>query len=148
MVVYRITLSKWAESLTGSGFPARWNSKGVYVIYTAESRALACLENLVHRSGEGLNQQFSLVEISIPENTPFETVELNLLPKNWQHISNYSVCRQMGDDWVSNRSTLLLRVPSSIIRDEYNLLINPAHPDFKRVKIRHSVPFLFDERLM
>ncbi|MCC5942193.1 MAG: RES family NAD+ phosphorylase [Balneolaceae bacterium] len=148
MIVYRITLSKWADSLSGSGYPARWNSKGVHVLYTAESRALACLENLVHRSGEGLNHQFQLIEISIPDSSSLKIIRSDELPYNWHHISNYQICRAKGDSWAASTSSLLLRVPSSIIRDEYNILINPNHPDFKRVEIRKKLPFTFDQRLM
>ncbi|TVR19605.1 MAG: RES domain-containing protein [Balneolaceae bacterium] len=148
MVVYRITLTKWADSLAGSGFPARWNSKGVYVIYTAESRALACLENLVHRSGEGLNNRFSVIEIDVPDNASVKTVEAESLPDQWHHITSYPVCRKIGDSWAESGSTLLLRVPSSVIRDEHNILINPAHPDFEQTKIRKAIPFRFDERLI
>lgn len=148
MLVYRISLTKWADSLAGSGFPARWNPKGVYVIYTAESRALACLENLVHRSGEGLHQNFSLIEISVPDDTALQTIELNALPDNWHHISGYPVCRAMGREWAADHKSLLMRVPSSIIRDEFNILINPNHPEFKQVKIKRKIPFSFDRRFM
>lgn len=148
MVVFRITLEKWAGILTGSGYPARWNSKGYHVIYTAESRALACLENLVHRSGEGFNHNFSLTKIEIPDDTSTETIELSSLPIEWHSISNYQFCQSLGDGWLSRKNTLLLRVPSSIIADEFNVLINPNHPEFVKISIKTITPFQFDDRLM
>lgn len=148
MVVYRITLTKWAKILTGSGYPARWNSKGYYVIYTAESRALACLENLVHRSGEGLNKNFSLVEIEIPDSASIKTIQVSSLPAGWNSMDHYQYCQSVGDKWLNSKNTLLLRVPSSIIQDEFNVLINPNHHSFKEVSIRKSVDFRFDRRLM
>lgn len=147
MNVYRITTAKWAEKLTGSGFPARWNSKGVYVIYTASSRALACLENLVHRSGEGLHSRFRIVEIEIPDSVSIQKRESGQLPAEWYKPEQYHICRQIGDQWIEQGESLLLEVPSSIIREETNVLINPHHPEFKEVKISDIREFRFDERL-
>jgi RES domain-containing protein len=147
MIAYRITLEKWAHSLAGSGYPARWNSKGRYVIYTAESRALACLENLAHRSGEGLDHLFCIIELHLTGPASLQTVDPLSLPENWYHPDTYPFCQAIGDAWVDKKESLLLRVPSSIIPDEYNILINPAHPGFKNVSIRDVKPFRFDRRL-
>lgn len=147
MNVYRITTAKWADKLSGSGFPARWNSKGVYVIYTASSRALACLENLVHRSGEGLNNRFKIVEIEISDHVSKQKIDPGGLPAEWYKTEHYSVCRQIGDQWIEEGSSLLLEVPSSIIREETNVLINPHHPEFKEVRIAGIRNIRFDERL-
>jgi RES domain-containing protein len=147
VVVFRITTKRWAGVLTASGFPARWNSKGTHIIYTASSRALACLENLVHRSGEGLNQQFRITEIFIPNSASFKQIQQNSLPADWHQIDNYHHLQKMGDQWIENGDTLLLEVPSSIIRDESNILINPHHLEFSEVKVKNITPFTFDERL-
>ncbi len=133
--------------LTASGYPARWNSKGTHIIYTASSRALACLENLVHRSGEGLNQQFRITEIYIPDGVSAEQVDLKKLPKGWHQMDNYHHCQKIGDQWIENGKSLLLEVPSSIIRDESNILINPHHPEFSKIEVQNITPFTFDERL-
>lgn len=147
MVVYRITLAKWAPTLTGSGYPARWNSKGYHVIYTAGTRALACLENLVHRSGEGLDQHFSIVEINIPKSCQVETVDISTLPENWFQNEMSSTCRSIGDTWVTTRRTPVLKVPSSLIPEESNFLINPQHPASSDITMLKTVPFRFDRRL-
>lgn len=147
MVVYRITTAKWAGKLIASGYPARWNSKGTKVIYTASSRALACLENLVHRSGEGLNGLFRVTEISIRENASLKTINQQSLPKNWHKIEMYDVCQAIGDMWIEDKKSLLLKVPSSVIRDEFNILINPNHSEFSMAEVRIISPFEFDERL-
>lgn len=133
--------------LSGSGYPARWNSKGVQVIYTASSRALACLENLVHRSGEGLNGNFKITVIRLPDDASIRKLTLRDLPDRWFTAGRSSACRTTGDRWVESGSTLLLRVPSSIIRDETNVLINPAHPEFADVAVQEIVEFEFDRRL-
>lgn len=147
MIVYRITLEKWAHSLAGSGYPARWNSKGRYVIYTAGSRALACLENLAHRSGEGLDHLFCIIEIKLPERSSVQNVDPLTLPVNWYKPDAYPFCQAIGDSWIDMKENLILRVPSSIIPDEYNILINPGHPGFRDVGIHSVTPFRFDQRL-
>ncbi|REL24907.1 RES domain-containing protein [Rhodohalobacter sp. SW132] len=148
MIVYRITTAKWADKLTGSGFPARWNPRHVHVVYTAGSIALACLENLVHRSGEGLNLNFRLTEIEIPESASVTSISVQELPEKWHTMSGYPACQQIGRDWVDNGKSCLLRVPSSIIPDETNVLINPNHPEFEKIFIKEIREFSFDERLM
>ncbi|MFU8813381.1 MAG: RES family NAD+ phosphorylase [Balneolaceae bacterium] len=147
MNVYRITTAKWADNLAGSGYPARWNSKGVYMAYTASSRALACLENLVHRSGEGLHNRFRIVEIEIPDLVSIQKIRADSLPEGWYKTGHYPTCRHIGDRWIEGGTSLLLEVPSSIIQEETNVLINPRHPEFSEVKIADIRKFRFDERL-
>ncbi|MDZ7721193.1 MAG: RES family NAD+ phosphorylase [Balneolaceae bacterium] len=147
MVVFRITTKRWAGVLTASGYPARWNSKGTDIIYTASSRALACLENLVHRSGEGLNQQFKITEIYIPDHISAKLIKPENLPDGWHQMDNYHQCQKIGDQWIETSESLLLEVPSSIIREETNILINPQHAEFSKVKVHNITPFSFDQRL-
>lgn len=147
MRVYRITTAKWADKLSGSGYAARWNSKGKYVIYTAGSRALACLENLVHRSGEGLNNRFKVAEIEIPGNVSLEVLTPGQLKEDWNLHNNYTYCQRIGNRWLDQERSCVLKVPSSVIAEEHNVLINPAHPDFKAVHIHTVRDFMFDNRL-
>lgn len=147
MVGYRITTAKWAGRLTASGYPARWNSKGTHIIYAASSRALACLENLVHRSGEGLNHLFKITEIYFPVNVSTEQIKQKDLSDGWYKVDNYHRCQKIGDQWIERKSSLFLQVPSSIIRDEFNMLINPNHSEFSQVEIQKISSFTFDERL-
>jgi len=147
MKVYRITLRKWSKSLKGSGYPGRWNSKGVFVIYTSNSIALASLENLVHRSGEGLNHLFAIMEIEIPSQLKIKEVFPKDLSKNWYKYENYSKCQEVGDKWINEGNIPILKVPSSIIRLEHNYLINTNHIQFKKIKIKSIENFEFDPRL-
>ncbi len=148
MVVYRITLSKWANSLTGSGFPARWNSKGKFVIYTAGSTAaLAALENLAHRSGEGLSLDFKLIYIEISISLKISKVKKSDFPELWYEVKNYPICQQIGDDWIKLGKTAVLEIPSSIIRNEFNYLINPQHKDLGKIQIKEVTDFEFDPRV-
>ncbi|QSE97310.1 RES family NAD+ phosphorylase [Fulvivirga lutea] len=146
MIVYRIVHAEFANKIVASGRPARWNSAGTFVVYTASSRSLACLENLVHRSSEGLNAQFRTLVIEIPETIVIEEVTVNDLPKNWPSFKSQLQTRHMGDKWAVTQETCVLRVPSVIIPEESNYLINPQHLDFKKIKLLATEEFLFDNR--
>ncbi len=147
MLTYRITLEKWAGVLTGSGQPARWNSRGRFVLYTASSRALACLENVVHMSGERAGLRFKLTEIEIPDACSQQVVLPTSLPPNWHRPQNHHICRPVGDKWADTQESLVLIVPSAIIQDEQNVIINPSHPEFPMLRVNGISDFSFDDRL-
>jgi RES domain-containing protein len=147
MIVYRITLEKWADKLHASGYPARWNSRGSFVIYTSGSRALACLENVVHRSGEGLNKLFKVMKVEIPDTLEIEKVNPSGLQKNWQDFTSFPYTQEIGDNWINRKSTIVLEVPSAIIPGESNFLINQNHADFSKVILQSTEDFIFDPRL-
>ena len=147
MQVYRITLEKWSGALAASGSAARWNSNGKFVIYTSWARSMACLENIVHKKGRGLIGSFKTMLIEIPEPIAVESIQPDALPKNWQDFSAYQLCQQLGDAWLNNMKSAVLSVPSAIIPAEYNLLLNPQHPDFQQIKLLGSEDFVFDPRI-
>ncbi|QIX59757.1 RES family NAD+ phosphorylase [Hymenobacter lutimineralis] len=147
MLVYRICLAKYADDLFASGYRARWNFKDQFVIYTAASRALACLENVVHRSGEGLNDQFRVLVIEVPDDLLIEEIPLAELPPEWERASRYALCQPLGDAWYRRRSSAVLRVPSSIVPQEFNYVLHSRHPDFKRIQIVAREEFRFDSRI-
>jgi RES domain-containing protein len=149
MEVFRITKSKWADKLVASGYPARWNSKGFFIIYSAENCSLACLENLVHRNGFGFDADFSLITISVPTNVKKVEISEKELPIAWNNNDEkaYLICQQIGDNWLRKQSSCILIVPSAIIANEKNILINPNHPDFIKIVIQTIQPFNFDKRL-
>jgi RES domain-containing protein len=145
--IYRICLAKYAGELVASGNPGRWNLRGQFVIYAAGSRALACLENVVHRSGEGLNNLFNVVRIAVPDNLAVEELTLAELPPNWQPTSAYASCQPLGADWYRRQAAAVLRVPSSIIAHEHNYVLNTRHPDFNRIRLVGREDFAFDPRI-
>lgn len=147
MTVYRITHEKWSKKITASGNPARWNSKGKYIIYTSSTRALAVVENLVHRNGEGLNEIYKILEIEIPGNIKISELTASELKNDWSNYKNYSLCRKIGDKWINECKSCVLKVPSALIKEEHNFLININHPDFTKIKIKKISNFIFDERL-
>jgi RES domain-containing protein len=149
MLIYRITTEKWATSLAGSGIAARWNSQGIPILYTTSNRSLACLENLVHRRSLGSDAAFRLVTLSIPPSVKGITINPVQLPPNWNQVTDkaWNVCRAIGDDWFHNSRSLYLKVPSAIIPEEENILINPNHSAIKKVKVVKVERFVFDGRI-
>ena len=149
MEVYRITYKKWSGTLSASGYPARWNSEGVFMIYTAGSRALACLENVVHRGTSELTAPYTLMVISVPDELFIQELEIKDLPSGWRQSdeSGYILCRPFGDQWINSLGSAILKVPSAIVPGDLNCLLNPFHPDFKKIRIRAEEPFVFDERI-
>ncbi len=147
MFVYRICLAKYATVLKASCRAARWNSNDIEIIYTSSTRALACLENIVHRSQKGLNQSFKILTIEIPDSIVADSASIDELPDNWREYWNMHITRNLGDNWAEKGQSVLLKVPSSIIADEHNYLINPKHKDFKKIKLAKVDDFVFDDRI-
>ena len=147
MELYRITLEKYSYKLVASGSPARWNSRDIKVIYTASSRALACLENVVHRSALGLQDNFRTMIINVPDGIKISDINLSNLKKDWQLFQNYPLTQAIGDEWAKKCETLLLKVPSAIVSGEFNYLINPLHADFRKIKLVRTEAFEFDSRI-
>jgi len=133
--------------LAASGMSGRWNSEGMRVVYTAESRSLACLENVVHRSGEGLNAVFSVLVIEIPDDLVLQQVDSAVLNKTWYKSVRCPKCRKLGDKWLREGESAILKVPSAIIKGEWNYLLNPTHADFEHISIVSTEPFEFDSRI-
>jgi RES domain-containing protein len=147
MLVYRIAVAAYADKLIASGRAARWNPNEVKMIYTASSRSLACLENVVHRSQAGLNQLFNVMTIECPDHLEIETIHLKDLAANWADFDQMRISQRIGESWIKENKTAILRVPSSIIGEEVNYLLNPEHKDFKLIRLIKSDPFNFDKRI-
>ena len=147
MLIYRITLTKYAGRLMASGRAARWNPNDIEVIYAASSRSLACLENAVHRSQAGLSQLFITIIIDCPDSLKKEIISLDELPNDWKQFDRMAYTQRLGERWIRENKTAILQVPSSIIEEEVNYLLNPNHKDFGQIKAVKIQPFVFDERI-
>ena len=147
MLVYRIALEKYAHSLKASGRAARWNPNEVEIIYTSSNRSLACLENVVHRSQHGLNQLFSVMTIQLDDSVEKEIIKLSDLPADWREFSKMPLTQAIGEKWVHEKHTAILEVPSSIVEEEVNYLLNPRHKDFIKVQLLRTESFVFDTRI-
>ncbi|XLS27410.1 RES family NAD+ phosphorylase [Flavobacteriaceae bacterium M23B6Z8] len=148
MEVFRITQSKYAEVLSASGAPNRWNKDNEYVIYTSQSRALCTLEMVAHRNARMKKLDYRLLRVSLPSDKKFYHEIASSLPQDWRLLKYYSRLQTIGSDWYRNKSTLILKVPSVLIPGEYNFIINTNHTDFQKVQIVRSDPFIWDQRLL
>jgi len=148
MKIYRISAIKYAKSLQSSGVAARWNKKGQHVIYASETRSLACLENIVHRSAPELNGLYKVLIIDLPDDRKIEELTASQLPNGWNRPGNYRVCQETGSSWFTTGRTAILKVPSALIPQECNFVINTTHPDFNRIILEGTEDFLFDPRII
>jgi RES domain-containing protein len=148
MIVYRISNSAYNNDISGTGakqMGSRWNSRGVPVLYTSQSISLSVLEMLVNTNFKDYAIALDLMYIRLPDEQSFTEIDLKHLKNNWKDDFEYT--RYMGDEFIKQKESLILRVPSAVIQDEYNYLANPLHGDFKKIKIVKTKSFWPDERL-
>ncbi|MBB3696973.1 RES domain-containing protein [Flammeovirga yaeyamensis] len=153
MKVYRIEREKYLKStLKGIGAALtdgyRWNSLNTFLVYTAETRALATLEVSVHLDlNEDLPTDRYYVEIEIPDDIKILEIDIEDLPKDWDSRPPILETQFIGDDFVFDGQAAVLKVPSCIVPQEFNYLINPNHKDSSRIKVVSKVPMSFDPRI-
>ncbi len=133
--------------LLASGYPARWNSKDVKMIYTAQSRALACLENVVHRNSKGLLKNFRVMQISVPDDIGLREIKESDLIEGWKEFDKMPYTQSLGDQWIREEASAILKAPSVIISGDSNFLLNPVHKDYQGIKLLRTDPFEFDDRI-
>ena len=148
---YRIVAPKWSDTaLSGVGakkFGGRWNSPGRSLVYLGGSRALSALELLVHLTTPMSRAKiYHLVQVEIPNDliSPYPS---QVLPLTWRDVPAGRKTQEIGDDWLAAQGKLVLQVPSVLIPQEYNLLLNPEHEDFDKIISSEPVRFSFDKRL-
>jgi len=124
----------------------RWNSKGVAVIYTADSLALASIEMIVNLPAPKLLQMYVRISARFSSDLVSDLSEADL-PEDWNSRPISPSTRAIGDRWVKEQSSAVLRVPSIVVPDEYNYLLNPNHPDFVKIEIGKPIIYYFDPRL-
>jgi len=149
MLLYRISLCKYASDVNGTGaklFGGRWNSIGIPVLYMASSRSLAALEVLASLTSLQDPESFCVTVFDVPD-TSIAEFDKNYLPVNWNTYPAPAILKRKGDEFVKSNDSLLLQVPSAIVEDEYNYVLNVNHPLANTLKIVEVKPFLFDKRL-
>lgn len=151
MQVFRLARYARRYDLSGYGanlFGGRWNLRGTSLLYTAEVRSLAVMEVLVHLTSEELPDDMYLLTLELPAGFSQQELPLADLPDNWRQQGQAYPTALLGHAWLQAGRTLALRVPSVIVPQEHNLLLNPAHPEFAQVRLASEPePFHFDERL-
>ena len=147
---WRITKRKHARSaFTGEGarlYGGRWNSPGTAIIYTAESQSLAVLEILVHLDSPELLKKYALFRVGIDESYIVD-IDAAILPRNWRTEPVPGKVQKIGDEWVTNATSAVLRVPSTLVPGEFNFLLNPRHADSPKLQFSGPIPFQLDPRL-
>jgi RES domain-containing protein len=147
MLVYRITLKPFSNRLFAPGLAGRWNGNGRKVIYCAESIALAFLENMIRRQGVGFNDDFKLMILEIPDELTIQTITPNGLPAGWRAFRVYSTCQFLGNQWYDDGVVPILKVPSAVLPESFNFVLNALHPDFKMIKLVGVTDLVPDERI-
>ncbi|MES2883071.1 MAG: RES family NAD+ phosphorylase [Bacteroidota bacterium] len=149
MNVYHVGSQKYAAQLTGEGAKlhgGRWNNIGTPCIYTSESIALSILEFAANVSVDLMPASLAITVYFIPEQS-WKEFSSNELPENWQRTPAHAESKLFGSEFLNTAKYLVLKVPSAVIPLEYNYIINPLHPDFKKVKLKEVHPFTFDTRI-
>jgi RES domain-containing protein len=148
---WRIVKAKYATAaFDGEGARiagGRWNSRGRTVVYTSESAALAALELLVHLGRSRSLPDYVIFSCSFSEKL-IETLQPEDLPTNWRSYPAPARLARLGNTWLRERRSAVLRVPSAVIETESNYLLNPNHPQFRRIAISKPEPFELDLRLL
>ncbi len=148
MIVHRISNAAFSDDISGTGAKingSRWNSKGIPVLYTSQFISLAVLEMLVNTNFKDYAIALNLMYINFPNGQPITSIDLKHLKSNWKDDFEYT--RYIGDEFFKQTPSLILKVPSAVIQEEYNYLANPLHEDFKKVTLVKTKSFWPDERL-
>jgi RES domain-containing protein len=151
MRVYRIARKRHLNDLTGAGaktYGGRWNHRGTAILYTSETRSLAMLEFLVHVSWMQAPSDLGLATLEILNEIQPEILSPADLPHDWRLYPAPPRLADWGSDWVHSQRSLLLRVPSAVVEQEHNILINPGHSDIVRVTVLEVKDLEFDRRLL
>jgi RES domain-containing protein len=150
MQVWRISKAKYAHSaFSGEGarlFDARWNFAGSPMVYTSSSLALAAVEYFVHLDPSEAPTPLVSLLAEVPDGLIVERIEMAQLPRDWRR-TDHPQLRQLGANWIHSLKSVALIVPSAALPGEWNVLLNPAHPDFRQVEIGKPTPFQYDERM-
>lgn len=148
--VWRIAKQEHARTaLAGEGarlYGGRWNSPGTSIVYAAQSQSLALLEMLVHLESPELLKRYVLFKIQL-EASLTTRLDVSRLPKNWKEYPVPARVQSIGDNWAASRASVALAVPSAVVPDESNFLLNPNHHEFSKLIISKSIAFQFDPRL-
>jgi RES domain-containing protein len=149
--IWRIVQSKYAhEAFSGEGsakYGGRWNQKRTAVVYASQSESLAQLEVLVRTNRPKNLAFYVMIEAQVPEEL-IETLQPGDLADDWRTTPEPNSTRDVGTKWVTEGRSAVLAVPSVVVPSEFNYLLNPAHPDFSKIKIGNPKPIDWDPRLV
>ena len=149
MQVYRVGASKFSGELSGEGaklFGGRWNHKTIPCIYTSQSRALAILEYTVNINIDEVPRALSITTFEIPE-AEIKLITQEKLPGNWRESPAPSSTKDFGSALLKSLSAPIYKIPSCVMSEEYNFLLNPLHQQNVHFKILEIKDFVYDVRI-
>lgn len=150
MQLWRLTREAHA-ALDGEGarlHGARWNSRGIAVVFAASHLSLAALEYLVHIDPEDAPDDLVALRLHVPDEATELVYEPAALPAGWRDTPPPLECQVIGDHWAGNGEHLLLRVPSVLVPEASHVLVNPAHPEASGVRAVETRPYSYEPRLL
>jgi RES domain-containing protein len=150
MIVYRLSKASYKNDLSGKGAEragGRWNSKGISMLYTGESRALCTAELAVHLPLGIVPKDYFMVSMEYPDSVDILAIDEKQLPADWKSFPHPHSTQEIGNRFISEGRYLVMRVPSAVVQGDHNYLFNPFHPHITELKIISTVPYSFDERL-
>jgi RES domain-containing protein len=149
MFFWRISNHATLDGRGGLVASARWHTEGRAIVYLAESAAGALVEALVHLELDPrrLPKFYRLLKAQAPDDLPVSTITSAELPKGKWKLDQIAT-RTIGDEWLASKSSALLRVPSAIVPETFNLLLNPEHADAAQVQVLWHSEYPWDERLL
>lgn len=119
------------------------------MIYAAQNRSLALLEMVVHRNALMKLRKYKLLTLHLPKDKKsFKSIHLTDLPKDWGSFRGYGMTQNIGAQWYAEQTSLVLKVPSLLVPQEHNFIINTRHPAFDKVTIAHREDYVWDKRLL
>lgn len=151
ITAYRIFKSKhaptWHDGEGSFRYGGRWNSSGTRLLYTSSALSLAALEMLVNLNAEELLTAYSFAKVVFGGDLVLSVNKFGRLPRNWGDSPSPHRIQLIGDKWAASLSSVVLEVPSAVMPNEHNFLINVNHPDFQDVRLGKVETFRFDSRL-
>lgn len=148
MIIYRLSIEQYKDDISGTGaklYGGRWNATGIPVLYTTENISLAVLEIIVRTNINLIPLHYYLLKIEVPDNVDITTINKNKLKKEWKADIGYT--KWIGTEFLKAKKSLVLKIPSAIVDEEHNFIINTEHNEFKKIKILSTKKFSFDKRL-
>jgi RES domain-containing protein len=149
MRVWRIAQRKYALDRLCAGsalYGGRWNPVGLPALYCGASIAICALEKFVHVGSASL-PPLVLVAVDIPDHSTVFSPAVNELPSGWDELPTSVSAQALGRQWLERADALAMRVPSAVLPEESNVILNPRHPDFQHVGLTIIRPFSFDQRM-
>ena len=148
MFLWRISSHSTLDGRGGLYASGRWHTEGRRIVYLAETPAGALVEVLVHLELDPaqLPKSYRLLKAEASEDLPLRAIVRSELPGNW--ITDQIATRTIGDEWLGSQSAALLRVPSVIVPETFNVLLNPEHGEARRIRVLWHEEYPWDARLL